>query len=58
MKGEQKPAFRSQPAGPAAGESSGGYSVLIAAEIGCDVSYRPVETDGAEKAASSIAELL
>jgi pimeloyl-ACP methyl ester carboxylesterase/predicted glycosyltransferase len=30
----------------------------IAAEIGRDVRYRPVETDGAAKAASSIAELL
>jgi pimeloyl-ACP methyl ester carboxylesterase/predicted glycosyltransferase len=33
-------------------------AAAIAAEIGRDVSYRPVETDGAEKAASSIAELL
>jgi UDP:flavonoid glycosyltransferase YjiC (YdhE family) len=30
----------------------------IAEEIGRDVSYRPVETDGARRAAESIAELL
>jgi pimeloyl-ACP methyl ester carboxylesterase/predicted glycosyltransferase len=33
-------------------------ATAIAAEIGRGVSYRPVETDGAAKAASSIAELL
>jgi hypothetical protein len=30
----------------------------IAAEIGREVDYRPVETDGAARAASLIAELL
>jgi hypothetical protein len=30
----------------------------IAEEIGRDVSYRPVETDGAARAAASIADLL
>jgi pimeloyl-ACP methyl ester carboxylesterase/predicted glycosyltransferase len=33
-------------------------AAAIAAEIGRDVSYRPVESDGAARAASSIAELL
>ena len=33
-------------------------AVAIAAEIGRDVEYRPVETDGAERAAKLIAELL
>jgi hypothetical protein len=30
----------------------------ISQEIGCQVDYRPVETDGAARAASRIAELL
>jgi len=30
----------------------------IAAEIGCPVSYRPVETDGAARAAALLAELI
>jgi UDP:flavonoid glycosyltransferase YjiC (YdhE family) len=30
----------------------------IAEEIGCEVDYRPVETDGARRAAQRIAELL
>lgn len=30
----------------------------IAAEIGRDVTYRPVETDGAAHAAAAVAELL
>jgi hypothetical protein len=33
-------------------------AAAIAAEIGRDVSYRAVESDGAARAASSIAELL
>jgi hypothetical protein len=33
-------------------------AAAIAAEIGSDVDYRPVETDGAERAAAMIAELL
>jgi hypothetical protein len=33
-------------------------AAAIAAEIGRDVDYRPVETDGAARAAASIAELL
>ena len=33
-------------------------AAVIAADIGRDVSYRPVETDGASRAAAMLAELL
>jgi hypothetical protein len=33
-------------------------AAAIAGEIGRDVEYRPVETDGAERAAARIAEVL
>jgi predicted glycosyltransferase len=33
-------------------------AAAIAEELGCDVDYRPVETDGARRAAQRIAELL
>ena len=39
-------------------DGPGEIAVAIAQEIGREVDYRPVETDGAARAAAAIAELL